>query len=279
MYQYFQRVPFILLFFAFWTNSFTAFSLKPKRPYINDMDSIYPGIHWKEQLIPVNNNISLNVWHIVPIIKNNHNDHLIVIAGGDQGNLSYYALHAAALALQGFQVVLFDYRGYGKSSPYSFDDDLLYTDLFKDDLLTVMQWTSQHCKFKKRGILGFSMGSIIAQMAALEVKTDFMIYDGFMLNPIATSKRIQQTTGVEMQVPQSAYDFERKMKKIKVPTLIFASLSDIVSTKEDAMNYCKQRKNRKYELYQGDHLGAFKTLSNKSFGDELSTKVSAFINK
>lgn len=275
----FKQLAVFLGLLGFTLMSLSSHGIQPLRNYINDLDSIAPGIKWKEFTVLAGNHIELNLWHVQPLTQNQNNDKLIIIAYSDKGNLSYYALHAAALAKGGFQVVLFDYRGFGKSTPYTFDEEYLYLDFFKDDLLQVMDWTAQNCKYKRRGIMAFSMGSIISQMAVREQRVDFMIYDGFILNPIMAANRIKDIRDDTIPVPESAFDFERKMKKIKIPSLIFAGTEDKITTISDVIRYAKKRKNRKTITYPGGHNSAFKVLTEYTFGDLVVRDISKFVNR
>ena len=58
----------------------------------------------------------------------------IIICNGDAGNMSYFQLYLAKnWTSRGFNVVTFDWRGFGKSSPFAMDRNYLcYTEMLED---------------------------------------------------------------------------------------------------------------------------------------------------
>lgn len=58
----------------------------------------------------------------------------IIICNGDAGNMSYFQLYLAeAWSNRGFNVVTFDWRGFGSSSPFAMDRNYLcYPEMLED---------------------------------------------------------------------------------------------------------------------------------------------------
>lgn len=261
------------------TAHITSFALHPDTAYISNPDSLQAGIRWADYTVSTTDHHEIAVRKIEPMVSNEHNRTCIIICGGDKGNLSYYTLHAAALSFAGYQVVQFDYRGFGRSTAVALDEEYLYDDAFGRDLEAVVAWTVARYQPSKTGLLAFSMGTIIAQQYLLEHKMDFAVMEGLVINPVIVSRRIQQKDKDKIvKVPESGYDFERKLKKIKTPVLVFAGDEDEVTTVADAARFCKKRKSRRQLItFPGGHMMGMKMMTRNSFGDDYVHKITAFL--
>lgn len=278
MYKYYKIG--VLLLSMFIGTYLSGYSLAPSKEYISNPDSLGLGIEWKDILVHSTDsiNIALRIWQ--PLVQNESNQTCIIMAGGDKGNLSYYTLHAAALCIAGYQVIQFDYRGFGKSTEVDLDYDYLYYDFFVQDLEAVVHFAQSQKDIHSLGVLGISMGTIIAQEYLIQNKLDFAIMESLILNPVITAKRLEaQDSELNILVPKSGYDFERRLKKIKTPTLVFAGTNDQLSLLREANKFCKQRKKKRLLfIYKGGHAEAFKQMTENTFGDHLVVTIQSFLN-
>lgn len=255
-----------------------SFAILPKAEYIANPDSLHLGIQWKDTQINTPNsiNIAVRIWE--PFIKNEKNTTSIIIANSDYGNLSYYNLHAAALCVAGYRVIQFDYRGFGKSSFVDLDFEYLYFESFVLDLKAVVDWSKQTYKPQKTGVLGFSMGSIIAQAYLIENRLDFAIFDGLIINPVIVGNRIMNTDKERtVLVPKEGYDFQRKLRKIKTPILVFAGKEDKLTYLNEIEKYIHQRRKKRTAIfYEGNHNEGFKKMTKNAFGDLAVGEINSF---
>ena len=69
----------------------------------------------------------------------------IIVCNGDAGNMSYFQLYLAkSWTSRGFNVVTFDWRGFGKSSPFAMDRNYLcYTEMLEDYRAVIRKTSEQ----------------------------------------------------------------------------------------------------------------------------------------
>lgn len=256
----------------------TSFAILPKSEYIANPDSLHLGIQWKDALINTSNaiNIAVRIWE--PFIKNEKNSTSIILANSDYGNLSYYNLHAAALCVAGYRVIQFDYRGFGKSSFVDLDFEYLYFEDFVLDLKAVVDWSKQTFIPQKIGVLGFSMGSIIAQDYLIKNRLDFAIFDGLIINPVIVGNRMMNADKERtVLIPKEGYDFQRKLRKIKTPILVFAGKEDKLTYVNEVEKYIHQRRKKRTAIfYEGNHNEGFKKMTKNAFGDLAVQEINSF---
>ena len=107
----------------------------------------------------------------------------MVLAGNDSGNMSSFLFQARALAAAGYQVLLFDYRGFGHSQAFAIDQNRLYYEEFATDLRTALAEARRRAPRNRVGIISFSMGTLLAAKVAAAHRCDFLITDSYVANP------------------------------------------------------------------------------------------------
>lgn len=88
----------------------------------------------------------------------------IVICCGDAGNMSYLIYYAFELVTHGFNVLTFDWRGFGNSDPWPTDPDRLsYSEcLLDDDAAVDCALARDEVDGDKVGLFGFSTGGYLS---------------------------------------------------------------------------------------------------------------------
>ena len=93
----------------------------------------------------------------------------IIVCNGDAGNMSYFHLYLAkSWTSRGFNVVTFDWRGFGKSSPFAMDRNYLcYTEML-EDYRAVVRTTSEQEEVLDGAIavVGWSTGAYLSMITA-----------------------------------------------------------------------------------------------------------------
>lgn len=93
----------------------------------------------------------------------------IIVCNGDAGNMSYFQLYLAkSWTSRGFNVVTFDWRGFGKSSPFAMDRNYLcYTEML-EDYRAVVRTTSKQEEVLNGAIavVGWSTGAYLSMITA-----------------------------------------------------------------------------------------------------------------
>lgn len=93
----------------------------------------------------------------------------IIVCNGDAGNMSYFQLYLAkSWTSRGFNVVTFDWRGFGKCSPFAMDRNYLcYTEML-EDYRAVVRTTSEQEEVLNGAIavVGWSTGAYLSMITA-----------------------------------------------------------------------------------------------------------------
>lgn len=94
----------------------------------------------------------------------------IIIANGDAGNMSYQQLHHAQyFTSKGYNVVTFDWRGFGESSEWEMDNNyLVYSELLLDYDAVINEVLKQNKEVDTNKIIvyGWSTGAYLSMAAA-----------------------------------------------------------------------------------------------------------------
>ncbi len=100
-----------------------------------------------------------------------HSKGLILYFHGNADNLQRWGNYAVDFTSLGYDILMFDYRGYGKSTGIP-DEVSLYK-----DAETVLKWAKQHSTFNRLIIYGRSLGSAIASHLAKTDEPDLLILE------------------------------------------------------------------------------------------------------
>lgn len=254
-----------------------AFAINPDREYFMTPDSV----SWTyEQLkITTKDNYKLNTW-IYEANNENNKDTVIILAYPDAGNMSYFVYYAAILANDGYTVVTFDYRGFGKSDDFEIQREYLYYTEFALDLEAVVGDISKKFRDKQIGIWGMSMGTTIASRAypAIKSKIDFIIGEGFVTDTSTIIDRYKELDK-ELLLPEKSSVYEKAIQSIKRPVLILTASNDKITTLQDALKLQeKLGQTCKVVEYDGDHLSGFQLdAENIGFGAWYVEQINSFL--
>ena len=182
----------------------TAFGLKPEKEYWRRPENY--ALIYKEILITTDDNYKIKTWFFpaqdsVPgdTIKSYYKNPrkreyslidtlprpTIIICDGDAGNMIGSLRYVRGFATRGYNVVLFDWRGFGESSPFEINTDYLFYNEFLIDYEAVIDFVNNMTEVKKNsiGLFGYSTGAYFSFAVAFNnplVKC--VIGRGFMTN-------------------------------------------------------------------------------------------------
>jgi uncharacterized protein len=123
---------------------------------------------FKEFLIEVQEGVKLNAVFFTPPYESKG---LILYFHGNAGNLQRWGNYAIDFTQLGYEVLMIDYRGYGKSSGIPNEA------AFYNDSKTVLQWCKENIKFSRLIIYGRSLGSAVATNLAATNTPDMLILE------------------------------------------------------------------------------------------------------
>lgn len=257
----------IILFLLLLSTS-AAMAIRPEREYRFTPDM--RGLKYTEYQITTPDNYKINVWEYA-MPDSVKTMRTVIIAGSDAGNMGYSIWHAYALLRQGIRVITFDYRGFGKSSDFTFNKDFLFHHEYAVDLDSVIESIREKYPSNSIGVFGFSMGTYISLIK--KQKTDFLIAEGFYNDPITVVERIKERKDETVLLPPRT----QTVKRVKNPVLIFCADTDKTTTTADAREFDKKN-TVTMVVFAGQHLAGIGVLTRKTIGDEYGEKISDFIS-
>ena len=133
-----------------------ALALNPSRTYKQRPDKF--NMKYTEVKVPTNDGeATLNVWDFPAKTKTTK---LVLIAHSGEGNMADYLRRVDALT-NTFNVVAFDYRGFGESSEFEIDNNMYIYPHFQDDMATMIDYCrKQHVA--QFSLYGWGIGAGLA---------------------------------------------------------------------------------------------------------------------
>ncbi|MDB5227285.1 MAG: alpha/beta hydrolase [Bacteroidota bacterium] len=264
-----KSIGFILI-----ASCLAVFSLNPSRKYAALPESL--GLKYSRSFIGTPDAMQLNTWIFRTAEDSFKKNITIIIAGGDAGNMSSQLLLAEGLQKKGFDVVTFDYRGFGESSNFKIDSSYLYYSEFVTDLVSVMRKTKSIFPDNKTAILARSMGSIITAIAFKDERSDYVIGDGFVKSLTDMKKRLEDYKKTSIKLPKDSMRFSNAISGINAKMLIFAGQQDWLTTVDDAKKITEKNYNRKLVIHPLGHLETAKAFTNETYADGMINEMISF---
>lgn len=148
------------------------------------------GIEYVEDSVVTSDGYRINIWNL-PGTGENGRSVLIVCA--DAGNMGQWLGIGASLCFLGYDVWMFDWRGFGGSQDFATDRDMLYHSEYLRDFGAVLEHVAV-LRDKPVDVLAFSMGTIMVgehlrQYPGRKSLIRSCVMDGFISDP-AESVRI-----------------------------------------------------------------------------------------
>lgn len=190
-------------------------------------DPAEAGMRYEEYWVPAPDGETLRVWYLP--VENPHG--VVVISPGNTGPMSCYLFTGRILTEGSWDVVIYDYEGFGGST----GEALLRT--LRDDLSTVVAWTRATTGFPQVTLFGMSLGSIPAVAVAVGQPSDVnaVVLD----SPIALATEIERfdvfVYGQSEEVIAALepwMDSENSIADLHQPLLVFLHELDSVAPPE-----------------------------------------------
>jgi pimeloyl-ACP methyl ester carboxylesterase len=242
--------------------SAVAFAIKPVAEYWARPDTL--GLKYQDLTLTTPDRVHLAAWLIEPAASAPSQHTTIVVAGGDAGNMASNIFTAATLAGAGYQVLLFDYRGFGHSDAFAINQNYLYYPEFATDTRAALAAARRRSPGQRVGLMGFSMGSLVGSEAAATTRCDFLVTVAYAASPqhvVAHYQRIRPERPVIL--PAEAATYSRVAPKVNCPWLFINGTEDQATTLADAQAVAKAASPRQHRVVlpvPGDHpqsMGAF----------------------
>lgn len=115
--------------------SVAAWALKPSREYKQLPDKF--NMPYKEFTVSTPDGASLKAWYIATGTKTTQ---LVLMCHNGEGNMADYLHKVQQFNSLGYNVVTFDYRGFGKSSDFAIDNNMYLYPQFQDDVRAMIDF-------------------------------------------------------------------------------------------------------------------------------------------
>jgi pimeloyl-ACP methyl ester carboxylesterase len=218
-------------------------AIKPIREYTMTPSSM--NLFHEEFMLKTADGANIKVWHLFPQVIDSFDsvnrwtklegeqtkNTSIIISYGDMGNMGYWLNHGISFAMKGYDVWLYDYRGFGESSDFAINQDYLYYSEFETDLSTVVQQVKKAAD-NKICLFGLSMGTIISinYLNLNTVNIDYYIADGQVYSPENAKEKLQ---GKEVVLPENTINYDSLYAQLNIPMFIIFSSEDRIFDKTD----------------------------------------------
>jgi len=234
-----------------------AYAINPQRQYTAKPDAI--GLKYQTYKISVSDSVTLNSW---AILQDDLTKPFIIISGPDAGNMANSLGQAQALHESGYNVILYDYRGFGESSDFKMNPNAVYYNEFAEDLNKTIAFINNKFKPKSIVLYGLSMGTLVSRMNMDSDKIiKGLILDSFMIDPKLVVDRIGVLKNKVVIIPEDAADYANSNQlNLKKPILIFSGLQDKITMTDDYKNFLSKNPAAKMVTWDCNHIQCFTSM-------------------
>lgn len=254
--------------------TFQVFALSPKAEYEFTPEDF--GITYKEFKIETDDDFMLNAWLLEPL---NTSKKSVVFCHSGEGNMADFIEYASNFVSLGYNVIMFDYRGYGTSDSFNVKTSFYIYSQFARDVTGALDWVRKYHAVWTIDVYGVGMGAGLGlAIAANRPEVQHVIADG----PYVSFEKIvqgYQAQGVKKMMPLG-YDkeymeplFALETKGDHLSVLFIGSASDPIVTSADLYALAKLAK--KSEVYIAASESNEKNLSADK--DTYYRKISDFV--
>lgn len=255
----YAKVSLVIVFMVNVLFSTNAYALKPERQYAATPDVV--GVKYEAYKIKVNDSVTLNSW---VCLQNDLKRPFIIISGPDAGNMANSLGQAKALYDEGYNVVLYDYRGFGESSDFKMNPNMVYYNEFSEDLSKTIKFVIDKFQPKSIVLYGLSMGTIVSRMninGTGVVKG--LILDSFVVNPKLIVERVLTLKKKDVLLPGNVSEYvQSNMIVVGKPILIFSGLNDPITKTEDYKDFLSKNPTSKMVTWDCNHLQCFTSMGD-----------------
>ena len=265
---------FVLFVFLFVTQTLSAFP--PERDYWITPDSL--DLSYVQKTLVTPDEAELLSWMMTTKAVKPLRTTLVIAYPASGGNMANSLYYANAFLKAGFDVVLFDYRGFGQSSDFAKDPAYLYYNEYVTDMETAIVAAKKQFPKNRLGILGFSASTIITTLAVQKYPVDFIIGEGYVRDPqrIVDFWKKEDPTR-KLRLPPEADGYVKATHQITCPMLLMTGTKDDITPSSDVRAIAAMRPNRTLLLYDGNHLEATTVWQEKEFADGYVRRIKEFV--
>lgn len=191
----------IMLFMVAVISGAPLFALNPSKDYAT-LPSDY-GMDYKEVSIAATDGLKLNAWIFKPMEESKK---FIVISDDGNGNMADNIEIVAQFLSAGYNVLTYDYRGYGKSDAFNINQKFFIYPQFVKDLQGVLDYMRKTYSPGMCDLYGIGIGAGLSiGLGCNSTQVRRIIADGPYISFEDTKNRYQKNRNQEILMPL-AYD-------------------------------------------------------------------------
>jgi pimeloyl-ACP methyl ester carboxylesterase len=247
-----------------------VYALNPSTEYKVTPDKF--GMEYKEEQIKTKDGAVLNAWFFEATEKTSN---WMVISGSGDGNMADDIEIVNSFLSAGFNVVTYDYRGYGKSSEFKIDPDLFIYPQFIKDLNTVLDYLRKSRAITKFNLYGKNIGAGLSiGVGADRPETKKIIADGPWTSLEDMKSRLKAISGKDVNMPfgfdknhEPIYAFEGQKGSSKSLLVIVSEQDKLIGPNEVkaikgvSSTYVVKNSPSNQENFETDKNAYFETVS------------------
>lgn len=181
----------------------SAFALFPVREY-----KVLPSkfdMKYEEVKIPTNDGkATLNTWLFE---AKNPTFNWVIISHSGEGNMADNLERVNSFLSAGFNVLIYDYRGFGASSDFEIEKEMYIYPQFINDLQSVCDWIKGSKKVNRFDLYGIGMGAGLSiGVGANRPETKNVVADAPWISLQVMEKKMREATG---RTPMMPFSFEK----------------------------------------------------------------------
>ena len=207
-----------------------AYAINPLKEYTYTPKDL--GLEYSEDSVMTSDGYRIHIWNLP---GKEGNDRSVLIAYADAGNMGQWLSVGATLNLLGYDVWMFDWRGFGNSQDFATDKDLLYHSEYMLDFGAVLGHVAT-VRNRPVDVLALSMGTIITgehlrQYPGNKSLIRSCIMDGFVTDPSETVRILNEDSGKSVRLPSAPQLLSPgfNSKDVSLPMLLIHATGDTVS--------------------------------------------------
>lgn len=226
------------------------------------------GLDYEELTLRTKDGLDISAW----FIPANDTRGFVLFCHGNAGNISHRLASIQIFHSLGLGVLIFDYRGYGRSrgSP---DEEGTYLDAEAawDYLVNIL-----HAKPERIVLFGRSLGSAVAAEVASRKQAGALIMESGFTSVPDLGKKFFPHLPVGL-ISRYRYESISKVEKIKIPKLFIHSPEDeIVPYEQGVKLFERAGEPKEFLRITGGHNEGF-SLSGRGYVDGLKAFLSRYL--
>lgn len=240
-----KRLLFATLIALFATS---AFALNPKREYIARPGDF--GLDYEEVTIQTSDNLNLKGWLYKPAQPSFK---MIILSGSGDGNMGDLIEIASSFVTLGYNVLTYDYRGYGESEDFKINNNFYIYAQFEKDLNAAIDYARKyHSKMKTLNLWGKEVGAGLSIAVGCNRKEIFQVIADSPYNTLEDiKKKFKDVGGKDVLLPlgfnkymiEPFYALESKGTSL-YGVMFIAGENETIYSADDVKNLSKVQKNR-----------------------------------